>query len=98
MTIVNPEALKERANRLGNFNGFKLVLVALQPPVNPTHALLEVHFYNDHELSNIVNDVAVNPARAKQIFPISGGHRILAGSGVGQVQVVSVSHPASNIL
>lgn len=98
MTIVNPEALKERANNLGNFNGFRLVLVALQPPVNPTQALLEVHFYNDRELSNIVNDVAANPALAKQIFPISGGHRILAGSGVGQVQVVLIAHPASNIL
>lgn len=94
MTIINKEARQERANNLGNFNGLKLVLVSLQP----TEALLEVHFYNDHELVNIVDEVKAKSARAKQIFPITGGHRILGGFASGQVQVSAIAHPSPNIL
>lgn len=100
MTIINAEALQERANNLGMFNGLKLVLVTLQPPIAPTAARLEVHFYNTNELTNILNEVTVNPTRAKQIFPIVGGHRILGGSATGQVQVTAIadSDPTDTIL
>ena len=46
MTIFNQEALNERARNLGALNGVRLALVSLTPPVNPTQALLELHFYN----------------------------------------------------
>ena len=93
MTIKNQEALNERANNLEahNLNGFKLVLVTLHPDPNPTEAHLEVHFHNNNEIANILNDFTANPAVAKQIFPISGGHRILAGPASDQVKVVTIS-------
>lgn len=100
MTIINKEALQERANNLdgSGLNGMKLVLVTLQPAVNPTEAHLEVQFYTTHELANIVADIGGNLALAKQIFPISGGHRVLAGAAVGQVQVVAIAQPTATIL
>jgi hypothetical protein len=100
MTIFNPEALQERARNLGTHNGLRLLLVTLQPPGNnPVAAQLEVHFYNANELANIVNDVAGNAALTRQIFPISGGHRRLAGPATGQVQVTAVAAgPAAHIL
>ncbi|NJR25265.1 MAG: hypothetical protein HC786_25510, partial [Richelia sp. CSU_2_1] len=91
MTIKNQEALNERANNLGAFNGIRLVLVSLSPAVNPTEAILDVYFYNNNQLNNIVSEIAANPARAKQIFPIAGGHRILGGSLTGEVQVFAVT-------
>lgn len=100
MTIVNTEALQARAKSLDakRLNGMQRVLVTLQPVVNPTQAHLEVQFYTPHELANIVSDISGNLALAKQIFPISGGHRILAGSAVGQVQVVAIAQPTTTTL
>ena len=69
MSIINQEALNERANNLGLFNGVKLILVTLFPGPNPTEAELEVHFYNNNEIANILADTT-DP---KLIFPISGG-------------------------
>lgn len=91
MIIKNQEALNERANNLGAFNGIRLVLVSLSPAVNPTEAILDVYFYNNNQLNNIVGEIAANPARAKQIFQIMGGHRILGGSLTGEVQVFAVT-------
>ncbi|MGB3135799.1 MAG: hypothetical protein WBB18_03235, partial [Nodosilinea sp.] len=91
MAILNPEALRERANNLGSFNGIELVLVELVPTETPTEAHLLVHFFNEQELAEIVADVAADSALAKQIFPIAGGHRILGGDLVGEVQVVDVA-------
>jgi len=96
MAIFNEEALKERAKNLGTLNGFKLALVSLQPAGNPTEALLEVHFHNDSEVAAILAAFAGNPALARQIFPISGGHRIPAGSAAGQVQVGSIAAGGAN--
>ncbi len=96
MAIKNQEALKERANKLEMFNGIRLVLVSLSPNVNPTEAILTVHFYNNNELSTIVSEIAANSARAKEIFPITGGHRILGGSLTGQVQVFAVAEDAED--
>jgi len=91
MVIKNQEALNERANNLRTFNGIRLVLVSLSPGVNPTEAILTVHFYNNNQLSNIVNEITANSARAKEIFPIIGGQRILGGPLTGEVQVVAVA-------
>lgn len=91
MLIKNQEALNERANNLGTFNGIRLVLVSLSPAVNPTEAILDVYFYNNNQLNNIVSEIAANPARANKIFPIMGGDRILGGSLTGEVQVFAVT-------
>ncbi|NJR26612.1 MAG: hypothetical protein HC786_33215, partial [Richelia sp. CSU_2_1] len=96
MTIKNQEALNDRANKLGAFNGIRLVLVSLSPTVNPTEAILSVYFYNNKQLNNIVSEIAANPARAKAIFPITGGHRILGGSLTGEVQVFAVATDAED--
>ncbi len=98
MAILNPEALRERANNLGDFNGMELVLVELTPVGAPTEAKLSVHFFNGQELADIVADVAADPALAKQIFPIAGGHRIRGGDLAGEVQVVNVVAGAANVL
>lgn len=96
MIIKNQEALNERANNLGAFNGIRLVLVSLSPAVNPTEAILDVYFYNNNQLNNIVSEIAANPARANKIFPIMGGHRILGGSLTGEVQVFAVTADAED--
>ncbi len=90
-TIINQAALAERARNLGALNGFDFVLVTLTPAVNPTAALLEVHFRNTNSLAAILADIAATPAHQLIIFPISGGHRLTAGSSAGQVQVTGVA-------
>jgi Baseplate J-like protein len=94
MAIIHPEVLEKRAEQLAskNLNGMKLVLVTLEPPVNPTEARLEVYFFNEKELSNI----ATSATSAKEIFPISGGHRILGGFASNQVQVTQITSPSPN--
>ncbi len=89
MAIKNQEALNERANNLAaqGLNGFKLVLVTLQPDPDPTEAHLEVHFHNNNEIADILAD----PGDPKSIFPLSGGHRLLAGPGADQVKVVAIA-------
>jgi uncharacterized phage protein gp47/JayE len=97
--IINKAALAERARNLGALNGFDFVLVTLTPAVNPTAALLEVHFQNTNSLAAIVADIAGTPAHRLVDFPISGGHRLRAGSGAGQVQVTAVAAgPAANVI
>ena len=93
MAITNVEARNERARNLGTLNGLRMVLVSLTPPVNPTQALLEVHFFNSNEVANILAQAAT-PAQARAKFPISGGHRIPAGPATGQVQVIAVEFEA----
>jgi hypothetical protein len=94
MVKVNQEALKERARNLQDrgLNGFKLVLVTLQPEKNPVEAHIEARFHNGHELANIAADTA----SPHEVFPLSGGQRILAGSANGQVKVVSISENPKN--
>jgi hypothetical protein len=89
--LINPEALRERANNLGAWNGIELVLVTAVT----TTAQLQVYFYNTNELANILAD----PIPPKQIFAIVGGHRILGGAAMGQVQVTAIAAGTSpNVL
>ena len=91
MTIRNQEALDERANNLGNFNGIRMVLVT----VGPAQAILEAHFFNSNELSNIRGDFVAGTKEATDIFPITGGHRIIGGPLAGQVRVINIeAHPS----
>jgi Baseplate J-like protein len=95
MTIVNQEALAERARNLGTLNGFWFVLVDLQPPATPTEARLEVHFLNANHVAVILADATASAAAARQTFPITGGHRLRAGAATGQVQVTGVAAGAA---
>jgi hypothetical protein len=95
MAIPNQDALNERARNLGAFNGIRLALVRLNPAVNPTEALLTVHFLNNNEIANILAATGT-PARARQTFPIAGGRRVVAGPLAGQVQTITVSGNAAD--
>jgi hypothetical protein len=67
------------------------------PSTDPKNkeANLEVHFYNDIKIVDILNDT--DPADS--IFGISGGRRILGGRGSGQVKVTKIIiGSADNIL
>ena len=95
MAIPNQDALNERSRNLGAFNGMRLVLVRLNPAVNPTEARLTVHFFNNNEISNILAATGT-PAGARVTFPITGGRRVPAGPLTGQVQTVAVSGNAAD--
>src|SRR5437868_12863236 len=86
MALSDVDALRKRARELAaaGLNGLRMVLVALDVPNN--RALLEVHFHN----SNGVAAVLTNP-NPTTLFSISGGHRLRAGTLVGQVQVTAVA-------
>lgn len=90
--IRNDDAADERANDLAakNLNGLKLVLVTLHPPGTPTEAHLEVYFHNDQHVAAILAEIAADPSKAAVLFVVSGGHRVPAGPGTGQVKVTAV--------
>ncbi len=56
---------------------------------------LRLHFYNRNYLAAIVAacNAMGNPVSPSRAFPITGGHRLRAGSQPAQVQVVHVSQP-----
>ncbi len=89
--IIHQDALNERANTLGPFNGARLVLVTLLPAGAPTTAQLEVTFYNPNHLAAVLADLAANPNHLAATFTIRGGQRLRAGSATGQVQVTGVA-------
>lgn len=92
------EPLTERARQLTDgsitANGIKLALITGIDTVQ-NRATLEVHFFNSQFLS-VINTFAANPAKIRLIFPISGGHRLPAGTGAGQVQVTAITWPDVN--
>ena len=91
-TGVNQEALNDRARDLDakGLNGIKLVLVSLAPALNPTAAKLEVHFHNPNSVQGS-GGVLSDPRPFNVVFPISGGHRITAGSATGQIKVTAIA-------
>lgn len=94
MSIIQAEVLAKRGKDLADkkLNGMKMVLVTLKPSANPIEAELEVYFFNDKELTNIVAVAATPPTTpAKDIFSITGGHRVLGGAATGQVQVTQIA-------
>jgi hypothetical protein len=100
MAVQNEEARAERARNMGQLNGLGMVLVTLQPVGgNPVLAQLEVTLINDNEVAAILADVGANPDRASEIFPITGGFRVPAGSGPGEVKTTGVTAgAAANVL
>ena len=97
--IIDQEALAERARNLGTLTGLRLVLVDLVPAVSPTEARLELRFHNANHVAAIRIDASASLAALRQIFPISGGHRLRAGAAAGQVQATAIAaSPAPEIL
>ncbi len=72
-------------------NGIELVFVSIVG----NQAVLKVEFFNRNYLKTIVDkydaDKAADPAVARRIFSISGGHRLPAGAAAGQVQVTTIA-------
>ena len=91
--ILFPDLVDDRADALSaaNLDGLKLALVSLPSDPQPVHADLELHFYTGLHLAAILADIGGDPVRARQIFRIRGGSRLVAGSLGGQVQVRSAS-------
>lgn len=91
--IVFPDFVDDRADVLASrgLDGMKLALVSLPAGVNPDHADLDLRFFNGLHVAAILADIAGDPVRARQIFRIRGGSRIVAGNASGQVQVTAVA-------
>src|SRR5437762_8816931 len=91
---TDKEALEERARQLRSAttlaNGINHVFVSLGGGI----ATLEVEFYNRNYLQKLVNKYNADHSAAPSIFRISGGHRLIAGSGTGQVQVKTIAKSA----
>ncbi|HTB80768.1 MAG TPA: hypothetical protein VK717_07765 [Opitutaceae bacterium] len=91
MSIIHQDALNDRANNLGTFNGARLVLVTLLPAGTPTTAQLEVTFYNKNHLHQILHDLTLHPSHLGSTFTLRGGQRLRAGSATGQVQITGIA-------
>ena len=91
--ILFPDLVDDRADVLQGhgLDGLKLALVALPPGSNPPHADIELHFFNGLHVAAILADIGADPVRARQVFRIRGGSRIVAGSASGQVQVTAAT-------
>ena len=92
--ILSRDHVDDRADVLAaaNCNGLKLALVALQPPgPKPSHAELDLRFWNSLHVAAILAEITLNPVRAGQIFRVRGGMRVPAGNLPGQVRVTAVA-------
>jgi hypothetical protein len=93
VAIAYPDLVADRSDALASrgLDGLRLALVTLPPGPNPNHADVELHFYTGLHLASILTDIGGDPVRARQIFRIRGGSRIVAGNLTRQVQVGAVS-------
>jgi hypothetical protein len=84
------EARRQRSENLGAVNGIRQIFVTLAPAGTPTHALLDVEFFN-------ANHLAGPPPAAT--FTVTGGVRRRAGPDPGEVRVTQVQAGAGpNVL
>jgi baseplate J-like protein len=94
MTAIKfPDFVDDRADVLEGrgLDGLKLALVSLPPGLNPDHADIELRFFNGLHVAAILADIGSDPVRARQVFRIRGGSRIVAGNTDGQVRVTAVA-------
>lgn len=93
MRRLDAELLADRARDLeGNgLNGLDLAFVDLVPAAAPTQAELTVEFQNTIAVTDIDDAVNVNGVPVSDIFTISGGTRILGGTGPGLLQITAVA-------
>jgi hypothetical protein len=101
--ILNAESLTHRASGLDahHLNGVKLAFVSLEPAGTPTHVFIDVEFYTPVDLlgaNGILDDINVHGVPVRSIFKISGGTRLLAGDGIGQVQATQAAAGTGNVI
>lgn len=98
--VVSRDHADDRADALiaANLNGMRLALVALPAGPNPTHADLDLRFWNSLHVAAILAEIMLDPVRAGQIFRVRGGTRVRAGNLPGQVRVTAVSGIAATRL
>ena len=91
--ITFPDFVEDRADVLAanGLDGLKLALVSLPAGPNPDHADIDLRFFNGLHVGAILADIAGDPVRARQVFRVRGGSRIVAGNASGQVRVTSVT-------
>ncbi len=95
--LYDQNALAARSRALGTMNGIDFGLVTLDAALPPAFATLELHFFNDNHLDDLVAAVAP-PGALWALLPITGGERVLAGPLSGQVHVTKAVHTASQVL
>ena len=83
--ILNAEQLADRADDLTDYNGMERVFVTLDAASPPAFAWLELEFYNDIALDDIVNDISTTPKQPDDVFSIAGGSRIFGDAQRGGV-------------
>lgn len=93
MRRLDPELLADRARDLGTngLNGLDLLFVELVPAAAPVQAELTVSFHNSIAVADIDTAVNVDGVPVADIFTITGGTRIIGGTGAGQLQIESVT-------
>ncbi len=87
MPFRDQTALVDRAKMLGTLNGLRELRLDLELAAVPPRAVVELRFWNAHELAAIVAD----PTPFAVTFPISGGNRLRGGRSAGMVQVTSIA-------
>jgi Baseplate J-like protein len=95
--LYNQNALAARSRELGTFNGIDFGLMRLDSASPPAFGVLELHFFNDQHLDDLVT-TASTPANIWALVPITGGDRILAGPLTGQVHVAQLVHSGPQVL
>jgi hypothetical protein len=95
--LYDPNALAARARLLGTLNGIDFGLMQLDPSSLPAYGVLELHFFNDQHLDDLVA-AASTPVAMWALVPITGGERVAAGPLSGQVQVGKLVHSAPQTL
>ena len=85
--IRDVDAEQERARdlRAKGLNGLSTALMTIDPPAPANAAFMELVFINDLHVANILAAVNAAPQTLQQVFTISGGHRVRAGMGTGEV-------------
>ncbi len=89
--IRNGDAVGKRARDLDDagLNGLDAALVSVDRATD--RARIELHFFNDRHVADILGDVAADPPSVADVFRVHGGHRIRAGMGTGEVRTTSAA-------
>lgn len=93
VAIAFPDLVDDRAAALAalGLDGLRLALVSLPAGPNPGHADVDLHFISGQHVAAILADIGGDPVRARQVFRIRGGTRIVAGNATGQVHVTAAA-------
>lgn len=88
--IINKEQLEDRAEDLSSHNGIERAYISLPPGPQPAFAWLDIDFYNDIDLADIVDDINNTPKIPADVFSIAGGSRIRGDADGGPITVTEV--------